>query len=381
MELRDEFRAWLRENLTDALREPSASRAARLDAAREWQRRLHAGGWIAPGWPREWGGRDATPAEVAAYHEEIALAGAPNPINSIGVWNIGPMLLRFASDEQKRRWLPPMLSGEEIWCQGFSEPDAGSDLASLRTRAEPADDEDFVVNGRKVWTTYADLARWCLALVRTGPDKHRGISALVVDMTASGVEVSPIREITGEEGFNEILFDDVRVPARNLVGALNEGWDAAVSTLTHERLGTTTLAFQLRRQLDDLVDLARRVQIEGRPAIEDPLVRDRLARLHVEVEQTRLLAAEALEMVVRGSSPAVHAAIGKIQWASIWQQIAECAVEIQGALGPAGGPGAADAGRWQRALLFSRMTTIGAGTTEIQRNILARAGLDLPRSG
>ncbi|MHB8511839.1 MAG: acyl-CoA dehydrogenase family protein [Actinomycetota bacterium] len=369
LEFREEFRAWLSASLTDDLRDPPTSGPLRRKAAIEWQRKLYEGGWIAPSWPREWGGRDATPSQMAIFHEETALARAPNPANAIGIWNIGPMLLRYGTASQKQRWLPKMLSGEEIWCQGFSEPEAGSDLASLKTKASVSSD-GFVINGQKIWTTFADVAARCLALVRTDPSapKHKGLSAIVIDMHSSGVEVRPIKEITGEEGFNEIFFTDVFAPSENLVGELNKGWETAISTLTHERMGTTTLAIQLRRQLHDLISLARRVG-----AIRDPLVRDQLMQLHVEVEATHLLAARGLEKLARGEAPTTESAIGKLQWSFLWQRIAELAVEITSPSNEV------DNGRWLHALLYSRMTTIGAGTTEIQRNILAQRALGLPR--
>lgn len=379
-EFRAELRAWLEGALTDELRASTALAAGdprKTEASREWQRLLHEGGWIAIAFPRGWGGREATPTQVAVFHEETALARAPNPINAIGIWNIGPMLLTFGTEEQKNAWIPPMLSGEQIWCQGFSEPDAGSDLAALRTRADRTDD-GFIVNGQKVWTSNGDIAALCLALVRTDPDarKHQGISALVIDMRAPGVEVRPIREITGDYGFNEVFFTDVAVPAGNLVGTLHDGWNAAMSTLTHERMGTTALGIQLRRQFDDLVALARTV---GR--YDDPLVRDALVRIGIEVELTRTLALRAMAKLRGGEAPTTEVALGKLQWAELCQRMAELAFDIQGptAVLTAGADDVADDGRWQQALLWSRMTTIGAGTTEIQKNILARRGLGLPK--
>jgi len=375
---RAELRAWLAEH------HPPAAELGTADRVRiqlDWQRELHAGGWVAPSWPAEWGGRGATPAQVAIYHEEMTLARAPNPINTIGVWNIGPMLIALGTQEQKNRWLAPMLSGEQIWCQGFSEPDAGTDLASLRTRAV-AVDGGFLVTGRKVWTTYADFADLCLALVRTDPEArpHEGISALVVDMHAPGVQVRPIREITGHDGFNEITFDDVLVPAENLVGELNRGWHAAMSTLANERVGTTTLGIQVRRHLGDVIELARATKRGRGTALEDPIVRDRIARMHIDVETTRILAARALSLVQRGEPPTVEVALGKLVWSRLWQQVSELAVELQGAAGLQWGARAVDEGRWQHAMLYSRMATIGAGTTEIQKNIIAQRGLGLPRA-
>jgi alkylation response protein AidB-like acyl-CoA dehydrogenase len=383
---REELSAWLREHAPEGLERVAGGGAAtpeRLDALRAWQRRLYEGGWAAIGWPAEHGGRDATPAQVAIFNEEVALARLPNTINSIGIWNIGPMIIAVGTDEQRERWLEPMLRGEQIWCQGFSEPEAGSDLAALRARAEITDD-GFVVTGQKVWTTYADIADLCLTLVRTDQDapKHSGISALVIDMRAPGVTVRPIVEITGDAGFNEIFLDRVRVPRANLVGPLHGGWDAAMRTLANERLGTMTLGIQLRQHLDELVALARATVRGGRSAIDDPVVRDALARLHADVQSVRLLAVRAMTKVARGEQAHGEVAMGKIAWSLAAQRIAEVAVSLQGAAGLLwrGARGAPDGGRWQHALVHSRMTTIGAGTTEIQKNILAQRVLGLPRA-
>lgn len=379
---RAELRAWLAANLPPGWAErgglaalPEEEQAPFL---RDWQRRLYEAGWAAIRWPREWGGRDATLTQTFIFQEEMALHRAPTSFNSIGIFNIGPMLLTHGTEEQRRRWLPPMLRGEEIWSQGFSEPNAGSDLAALQTRAVPAED-GFVVTGHKIWTTFADVADWCLALVRTDPKapKHQGISALVIDMHAPGVEVRRIREITGEEGFNEIFFTDVHVPAGHLVGALDRGWDVAMSTLTHERMGTTTLTIQMRQQLDDAIALARGARLRGKPAIEDPLIRERLVRLHTEVELARLLALRALTKMLKGQVPTTEVALGKLQWSYLSQDIAELAVDVQGVNAPLwhGAPGVAEDARWQHSMVYSRMTTIGAGTTEVQKNILAQRAL------
>jgi alkylation response protein AidB-like acyl-CoA dehydrogenase len=383
---RSELRSWLATNAPAGLERiigGGAPTRERLEALRAWQRTMSDGGWAAISWPTEWGGRDATPAQVAIFNEEIALANLPNTINSIGIWNIGPMILAVGTHEQKRRWLPSMLSGDEIWCQGFSETEAGSDLAALATRAETTDD-GFVVTGHKIWTTYADFADRCLALVRTDPGarKHEGISALVIDMHAPGVEVRPITEITGDATFNEIFFTDVQVPRENLVGELHRGWDAAMRTLANERLGTMTLGIQLAQAMEDLLALARMVKREAKPAIEDPVIRDRLASLHADVASVRLLAIKAMTKVQRGEPTTVEVALGKIQWSIATQRIAELAVELQGAAGLLGRDAerALDHGRWQHAMVHSRMTTIGAGTTEIQKNILAQRGLGLPRA-
>jgi alkylation response protein AidB-like acyl-CoA dehydrogenase len=375
---RAELRDWLAANLPkdEPRREPFRQRED-IEALKVWQRKLYDGEWAAITWPREWGGREATLTQVFIYQQEMALARAPVTVNSIGIFNIGPMLLAHGTEEQKQRWLPPMLRAEEIWCQGFSEPNAGSDLAALQTRAIATED-GFVVNGQKIWTSFAHYSKWCLALVRTDPSspKHKGISALVIDMESPGVEVRPIKEISGDSGFNEIFFTDAHVPGDHLVGAVNRGWDVAITTLAHERMGTTTLTIQMRQQLDDAIAVVR-----SAGAIEDPLIRQRLVQLHTEVELARLLALRALTKALKGTPPTTEVALGKLAWSYLSQDIAELAVEVQGVRAPLwrGSPGLADGGRWQQSLVYSRMTTIGAGTTEIQKNILAERALGLPR--
>jgi acyl-CoA dehydrogenase len=361
---RDELRAWLEANIAAAADE------------HEWHRRLVAGRWAVPSWPARWGGRDATLAQQIVHAQLMADFDAPVPRNSIGLFNIGPMLMAFGTPEQQARYLPPMVTATEIWCQGFSEPGAGSDLAALRLRAEDHGDH-WVVNGQKTWTTFGAEADLCLALCRTDPDapRHRGISALIVDMHAPGVEVRPLRDLTGEAGFNELYFTDVAVARDALVGPLHGGWKVAMSTLAFERLGTMKLGVQLRKRLEQLTGLAVALRRDG-----DPLVRHRLADLGVQVDLMQLLTEQAIAALAAGADPGAALPLGKLQWSLLMQHLAEAAVDLQGpAAQLARGSAHEVEGDWQHHVLYARMTTIGAGTTEVQRNIIAYRVLGLPR--
>lgn len=361
---RDELRAWLDENITAA------------DDEYGWHRRLVADRWAVPNWPRQWGGREATLTQELVYQELMGEFDAPVPRNSIGLFNIGPMLMEHGTPGQQERYLPPMVTAEEIWCQGFSEPAAGSDLAALTTRAEDRGDH-WLVNGQKVWNTFGDEADLCLALCRTDPDapKHRGISALIIDMSHPGVEVRPLREITGDDGFNEIFLTDVEVPKDQVVGPVGGGWKVAMSTLLYERLGTMKLGIQLRRRLEQVTDLAREL---GRD--RDAVTRDHLARLAVEVDLMQLLTHQAVVAMQRGDDPGAALPFGKLQWSELMQQLPELALDLQGPLAQLYRDPRHDVpGNWGHQTLYSRMTTIGAGTTQVQKNILAYRVLGLPR--
>jgi alkylation response protein AidB-like acyl-CoA dehydrogenase len=370
---RAELRGWLNASYRRSIE------LTDFEARRGWQRTMAEARWAAPGWPRSWGGRDAGVAEIVIYQEELARAGVPPIAGSIGVWNCGPAIIQMASEEQRRRWLRPMLAGDVIWCQGFSEPDAGSDLASLQTRAV-RDGDTYVVDGRKVWISYGDRSDRCFLLCRTDPDqpKHKGLSVLVVDMHAPGVEVRPLRDATGDTGFSEVLFEGVRVPAEDRVGDENDGWRVAMSTLTHERIGTITYGMQLRQRLEAFLARAEAWPEED---VAKRLRAQEVAQLWTSVELIRLTALRALAKAKRGELPWPDVPIGKLLWSFASQDLAETAVHalgLEGLLVPLD-PGAADGGRWAREVVWSRMTTIGAGTTEIQKNVLAERALGLPR--
>jgi alkylation response protein AidB-like acyl-CoA dehydrogenase len=367
---RAEVRAWLDANVPDDLRGVhlmDIDRPGVFERLRAWNATLADAGYAALAWPAEYGGRDAGPIEQVVMAEELSRADAPTTLNPIGLSNIAPAILGYGTDEQKQRFLRPMLRADHIWCQGFSEPDAGSDLAGLRTAAV-RDGDDFVVRGQKVWTTLAHHADWCELLVRTDPDapKHKGISCLLVDMTLPGVEVRPLITITGEHEFNEIFFDDVRVPADALLGPLNEGWRVAMTTLTNERAGVAILHLALRRKIGRLLAAARE-----RGADRDPVLRKRLARLYLEGEYLKLLADRAISAAANDRPPGPEASLTKLVWADVHQHVAAVAAD---ALGPE-----ALSGEWGKEQLHVRGLTLAGGTTQVNKNVVAQRVLGLPR--
>ena len=374
---RSEFRAWLDANLDPDLERTGAMAAAdspdALERMRAWNRTLADAGYAAIAWPVEYGGRGAGVMEQVVYAEELHRAGAPGTINVIGISNIAPSIMQHGTEEQKRRFLPAMQRGDDIWCQGFSEPNAGSDLASLSTRAV-ADGDDFVVNGQKVWNTFGNIADWCELLVRTDPDapKHKGISCLLVDMRLPGIEARPLVTITGEREFSEIFFTDVRVPKSALLGPQNEGWRVAMTTLTHERGGVASLHLGVRKKIADLVALARATERRGRPAADDPVVRQGLARLYLEGEYLKLLSDRAVSGLLHGREAGPETSLAKLVWSECETHIAEMAGQL---LGPA-----ANTGAWGRDRVYVRALSIAGGTTQVNKNIVAQRVLGLPRA-
>ena len=348
----------------------------------EWERHLASGRWTCVGWPTEHGGRALPISQEVIFHEEYARAGGPGRAGLIGEGLLGPTLLHFASEEQKQRFLPGIVGGTEYWCQGYSEPNAGSDLASIATRAE-RDGHDWVIHGQKVWTSLAHWADWCFVLARTSPPadptrKHAGISYLLVPMRQDGIEIRPIVQLTGDSEFNEVFFDGARTAADNLVGGEGEGWKVAMGTLAFER-GASTLGQQLnfRNELDAITAVARRT---GRT--DDPVIRQRLADAHVALEIMRLNALRTLSGSESGALGR-EALIGKLYWATFHRGLGELAMDVLGADATAGGEmpgdGGYDPGALQRLFLFSRSDTIYAGSNEIQRNIIGERALGLPR--
>jgi alkylation response protein AidB-like acyl-CoA dehydrogenase len=378
---RVELRTWLAQN-------PPGPEPERLDEwvayGKAWQRKLYEAGWCGISWPREFGGRGATLVEQVIFLEETARIGAPLLINLAGLTMGGPVLIAHGTEEQKRRHLRAILSAQEIWCQGFSEPNAGSDLAALTTRAV-RDGDDFIVNGQKVWTSFARYADWCMVLVRTDPNapKHRGITFLLVDMHSPGVTVRPLKQISSDDDFNEVFFEDTRVPCRNVVGEVNGGWDIAITTLMHER-ATLTFSRQLQSRvaLTDMLALARTWQCNGRPASSDPLVRQRLAHAVIDSAAIQYTAYRSLTKTLRGGVPGAEGSIEKLFWSEMYQRMLETALAMQGPFAQLlkGDAHAPAAGRWPHLFLYSRGRTIAAGTSEIQRNIIAERVLGLPRS-
>ena len=370
---RQRLRRWLESNPAEPAGDDSLEEEVR--ALRVWQRRLHEGGWIGLHWPREYGGGGATIVENFVFAEELARARAPELIGRIALNLVGPTLIAHGSEAQKRRYLPKILPAEELWCQLFSEPNAGSDLASATTRAV-ADGDGFVVTGQKVWTSYAQVADYGILLARTDPDapKHKGLSFLIVDMKSPGIDIQPLRQMTGSAEFNEVFFDSVRVPRDNLVGKPGDGWRIANTTLTHER-GTNARQMVIHRQLlDDLLSLAR--------SRAGGSFRQDVAQTFIEVEIMRLQNYRTLTRLRRGGEPGAEGSIAKLFWSEMSQRLHDVAFGLLGAQSQLvkGSPYAVADGRWQRSLLYYRAGTIFAGTSEIQRNIIAQRVLGLPRS-
>ncbi len=381
---RDELRAWLTANVPPPMpRGAQETMEARFERLRGWQRRLFEAGWVGISWPKEYGGRGASLIEQVIFLEEMARAQAPPLANTLGLGLIGPTIIHFGTEEQKRRFLPRILSGDEIWCQGFSEPNAGSDVAALRTEARLEGDH-FLVNGHKVWNSYGWAADWCALLVRTDANvpKHKGLSYLLVDMKSPGVEVRPLRQMTGESEFTELFFNDVRVPAANVLGKVGDGWNVGLGTLMHERatLGAS-ITIVYRRSFDRLCELARQMRKNGRPLSEDPVVRQKLGQAYAELEVFRLI---QLRAVARASTgvPGPEGSILKIFWSEYNQRFQQIAQEILGPRGmiEEGSPHAIDDGAWSYGFLRTRGNTIEAGTSEIQRNIIGHFVLGLPKS-
>jgi alkylation response protein AidB-like acyl-CoA dehydrogenase len=357
---------------------------SQMERRRAWQRTLNEGRWAAIGWPREWGGREATVTQNVVYSETMARYRTPGIYNANGLWQIGPMIIKWGTDEQRDRWIPNILNADDHWCQGFTEPEAGSDLANLRTLAI-ADGDDYVLNGQKIWISSAHIAKWGLFLVRTDATaieekrKHDGITALIIDLDTPGIDVRPIRDIAGEEMFCEIFFTDARVPKANRLGGEGEGWLVAMGTLGSERVGTAGLAIGMRADLDAMVNLARSV---NPGALDDPDLRSRVAEAHTRIEYTKLLNYRALSRILRDEKPWPEVQLAKLQWSYLAQTLAELAVDLLGpdAIPSKGQPGAVDGGAWNRLYVFQRYTSIGAGTTEVQKNIIADRAIKMPRA-
>ena len=379
---RDDLRAWLHAKKPEPWRgslDDAKARRAHLDYLRGWQRTLFEGGWAGVAWPKEYGGRGATMIEQAIFHEELAKADAPERLGTIGEGLVGPTIIALGSEDQKRLFPPAILSGEHIWCQGFSEPNAGSDLASLGTRAVRSGDE-FVVDGQKIWTSYAHVAEWCMLMVRTNPEapRHKGLTCLLVDMKSAGVEVRPLRMLSGDSGFNEVFFTGVRVPLANVLGRVNEGWTPAMVALSNERTNLgTALYVVFKRNLDTLIAHARTRRRHGLPLTADPLVRQKLAQADLELEVFRLNTLRSLSRMTKGGTAGPEGSILKLYWSEMNQRLAQTALEV---LGPEAQQWGFDQGRWAYQYLRSRGNTIEAGTSEVQRNILAQRVLGLPRS-
>ncbi len=371
--LRKEARSFLEATLTDDLRSEMTQRdrSRSWAALRRWNALLFDAGLAAPSWPIVFGGRDAGLDEQLAVHEEMARAQAPGPVNSIGVANIAPAIMAYGTDEQQERFIRPMLRGDEIWSQGMSEPEAGSDLSSLRCRAE-LDGDHFVVTGQKTWNSNGDLADWCQLYVRTDPDapKRRGITCLLVDMTTPGIEIRPIRTMAGDHGFAEVFLDQVRIPTSAMLGELNQGWSVATQTLNNERAGVAVLYLRLHQRFAQLTEAATAVGPGGLRPADSPLYRQELASRYIDVRLVELLAKRTLGAMQAGRAPGPEGSVIKIAWSAAEQALAASASAL-------GMPSLEDP--WSRELLSSRSLTIAGGTTEVNRNIVAERVLGLPR--
>jgi alkylation response protein AidB-like acyl-CoA dehydrogenase len=351
---RAEVRQWLAANLP-------------AEPGREWSRKLYDAGFVGLTWPEEFGGKSAPYSHQAIVLEEFARAEAPSHIGVIGLGMAGPTIMAHGTEEQKQRYLLPILSAEEIWCQGFSEPGAGSDLSSVRTRVEPQNG-GFVVNGQKVWSSFAHIADFCIMIGRSDPDaqRHEGLTYVIVDMKADGVEVRPLRQITGDAEFNEIFFNDVHVPGENLLGEVGGGWQVAMTTLLHER---GTLGFALTGTLE--MSVAKLIALAKERGADDPLIRDRVAQEWIELQGLKYTNYRSLTALMQTGIPGPEGSVSKLHWSEQNQRLTKLAMEILGG---------EDNGYWGHQQLRSRGNTIEAGTSEILRNIIAERVLGLPRS-
>jgi alkylation response protein AidB-like acyl-CoA dehydrogenase len=373
-EFRTELRDWLSANLTSELiaaRRPSDRDDAAFEMLRVWNQTMADAGWAAVSWPRDYGGRGATVLEQLVYTEETTRARAPMPLNVIGLNNIAPAIMQYGTETQKTTLLPRMMRADDIWCQGMSEPEAGSDLASLRTRAV-RDGDDFVVNGQKIWTSLGHRAQWCQLYVRTDPEapKHKGISCLIVDMGLPGIEVRPLVTLNGDTDFAEVFFQDVRVPADALLGPLNAGWQVATTTLSHERAGAARLYAEMQVRLEELVD---DIAAQG-DVLEDPVTLRRLGEIAVRIKYLEVLCQRSISATLHGGSEMTafgSASLAKTVWGEIGQELAALAFDVLGTRG-SNAP-------WANYRLTSRSLTIAGGTTQINKNITAQRVLGLPR--
>jgi alkylation response protein AidB-like acyl-CoA dehydrogenase len=385
---REDVRSWLKTNIprdwsNRVMASADVPRPEAYELMRAWQRTLYDAGFIGLTWPKEYGGRSLTFLEEMILHEEMALAKAPPILNILGVGMAGLTIIAYGTEEQKQRYPAKILSCEEIWCQGYSEPNAGSDLASLQTRAVK-DGEYWVINGQKVWTSLAHIADFMMLLARTDPDapKHKGITYFLLDMKLPGVTVKPLRQMTGDAEFNEVFFDNVRVHESQVLGGVNNGWAVGMTTLMYERLALGFgLQARLRIALDGLIELARRMEKHGRVIVKDPVMRQKIAQLWIDTECLKYTGARAVTKLLRGEIPGPEASTGKMGWVETHQRLQELAMEIEGPYSQLvrGSEWAVEGGLWQYTFLRSRANSIEGGTTEIQKNIIGERVLGLPK--
>lgn len=385
---RAKVRAWFEENLP---REPLRT----LDDRRAWHRKLYEAGFIGMGWPKEYGGQEARPMEQAIVGEEMARVNAPAGVGGLGISIVGPTIIHHGTEEQKKRFVKNIISGEEIWCQLYSEPNSGSDLASLQCRAD-IDGDEFVINGQKIWNSGAHISDWGLMLARTdrGASKHQGISCILIDMKAPGVEVRPLKQISGSSEFSEVFFSEVRVPADNLIGELNAGWQIAQTTLGYERGGNTlSRVSRLQVQYARLLEVAQSAEVAGGKAIDDPVIRQKLGAIGADIEVLRYASLRILSRLEKGQRPGPEASIAKLHYSELDKRVQEVILDILGPYGQqldhiptelradGGGlpSGEDDNGSWAYPFVWSRAGTIYAGSSEIQKNIIGERVLGLPK--
>jgi alkylation response protein AidB-like acyl-CoA dehydrogenase len=381
---RQELRSWLKDNVP-----PNWEGVFLEEEEEEWKqgrafiKKLAEKGWVAPGWPKEYGGMEASPALQLAYNEEMGYQRAPigSIVQSVGY--IGPAILFFGAEEQKRQHLPPVTAGETVWCQGYSEPEAGSDLASLKTRAVK-DGDDYVINGDKTWTSNAHRSDWCILLARTDPaaPKHKGISFFLVDMKLPGITVQPVMNMTNVHSFNQVFFEDVRVPKSALLGQENQGWYIAAMTLDFERSSLVAMAVSMaKRALDDLVGYCRETKVNGKSLLANPLVRHKLAEMAIEIEVGKYMVYRVVSLQARREPGSIEAAVCKLYNTELDVRVANTGLEILGLYGQLqkDSKWAQLMGRFQKSYMYAIAMVTGGGSSEIQRNIIAMRGLGLPR--
>jgi alkylation response protein AidB-like acyl-CoA dehydrogenase len=381
---RQEVRTWLEANQPPPLTPEERERIDEnllWDRNKRWHKKLYEGGWIGLNWPRQYGGRGATFIEQVIFQQELGRLGLPMGINVLGIIMTGPALMQWGTDEQKQRYLKPIIMADEIWCEGMSEPGAGSDLASIQTRAELHGDE-FIVNGQKVWTTHAQRSDFCQLFVRTDPDvpKHKGMSALLVDMRSPGVAVKPLKQITGDSEFNEIFFEDVRVPKENLLGPLNAGWQVLVNTLMHERFGISETIGGTEVILAQLVEMAQTIPLGGHSAAHDDEIRQQIAQFAIEVTAKKYNGLRALSKRLKGQQPGAESSIGKLISTDLSQRMTKFVTRLLGgyAMIERKSPFAPE-GDWMRRILNVEMLTIAGGTSAVQKNMIGERILQLPK--
>ncbi|MGA2408971.1 MAG: acyl-CoA dehydrogenase family protein [Candidatus Binataceae bacterium] len=381
---RGEVRAWLEANQPPPLTPDERGRISEdllWERNKRWHKKLYAGGWVGLNWPKEYGGRGATFIEQVIFQQELGRLGLPIGINVLGIMMTGQALMQWGTDAQKKRYLQPIIAADEIWCEGMSEPGAGSDLAAMQTRADLQGDS-FMVNGQKVWTTHAHRADFCQLFVRTDAEapRHKGLSCLLVDMHSAGVTVQPLKQISGDAEFNEIFFEDVRVPKENLLGPLNAGWQVLVSTLMHERFGISETIAGTEVILAQLAELARTIPLDGGAAADDDEIRQQLAQFAIEVAAKKYNGLRALTRRLKGQQPGAESSIGKLVSTELSQRMTKFAARLLGSYVTLERKSAfAPDGDWMRRILSSEALTIAGGTSSVQKNMIGERILQLPR--